>query len=69
MKSKYRLNDKVMVTSPVLYSNEHHLMGTINQIHNSDSDVSEKHYDIHYGLTGIDDLKNVPESDIIFWQS
>ena len=62
MKSKYKINDKVEVLSCTLYPNEHHLMGVISNIHDGIDD--EKVYDIHYGITGIDDLKNVPEKDI-----
>ena len=62
MKSKFRLNEKVQVTSPALYPNEHHLMGTVTRITGEGDE--EKRYDIHYGITGIDDLHNVPEKDM-----
>lgn len=63
MNSKYKIGEHVMVTSPSLYPDAHHIMGSINDILKaSDEDYI---YGIHYGITGIDDLKNVPESDII----
>lgn len=62
MKSKFKLNEKVQVTSIELYPMTHHLMGTITRI--TDMGDNDRLYDIHYGIIGIDDLKNVPEEDI-----
>ncbi len=62
MRSKFRLKEKVQVTSMELYPNEHHLMGSIIRITGEPDE--EKLYDIHYGITGVEDLHNVPEKDI-----
>ena len=62
MKSKFKLNEKVQVTSTELYPMEHHLMGIVTRITGGPDE--SKIYDIHYGITGIDDLKNIPEEDI-----
>ena len=65
MKSGYKLGERVNVTSMELYPEQHHLMGKISQIHiDTFDDQSTYRYDISYGITGIPDLKNVPESDI-----
>lgn len=78
-KSKFRLNEKVQVTNMDRYPSEHHLMGIISRItnynysgkYNSSGELTKttsqyepKLYDIHYGIKGIDDLKDIPEEDI-----
>lgn len=62
-RSKFRIGDKVMTSSTALYPKTSYLMGTVCKIHSVD-DVTEKRYDIHYGITDIPDEKNVPESDL-----
>lgn len=64
-RSKYKLHDKVMITSNVLYPNEAWLMGIITGIHSIDDDFM---YDIHYGITDIPDLKNVREENLKFYE-
>lgn len=64
-RSKYRLGDKVMITSNVLYPNEAWLMGVIIGINSIDDEFT---YDIHYGITDIPDVKNVREENLKYYE-
>ena len=65
-KSKYKINDKVMIAkNETLYPKSHHLMGVVTKISNNDDNFM---YDIHYGITDIPDEKNVHEEDLKLYE-
>lgn len=63
-RSKFRLGDKVMITKSALYPENSWLMGVITKINGDDGLFT---YDIHFGISGIKDEKNVHEEDLKFY--
>ena len=66
MKSKYKLGEKVMITKSELYPNSSYLMGTVSNISSIDTDTFA--YDIHFGITGVKDERNVLEEDLKLYE-
>lgn len=66
MKSKYKLGEKVMITKTELYPNSSYLMGTVSNINSIDEGTFA--YDIHFGITGIKDERNVLEEDLKLYE-
>jgi len=61
----YKVGTKVMITNKELYPDNSYLMGVVSAIYDSGEASNNISYDIHFGISGIPDAKNVIDKDLI----